>query len=289
MKSLSTVAIIAALTLPASGVFAQPTPDATRAAFDQIVGSVVRIRTIADLASEDVASRNGQEIEARPYSVDGSGVVVGSMEVDGRREYLILTNHHVADASNYVLEDGGSLRVNAANTLAAPRVKEESFLMHASVEEVSSADVRLVEIVRRVRGDMTLMRTDGIERELPVFGGEIGYREGEIEAGAAVLTSGFPWGGYQIAAMGQIVEVGYLHDLGLPHEDFIVDLPIEPGQSGGPLFLIEGDPELGEPITFRLIGLVHARDRERSYGVAYHGWQEALDEFPAELQSRMIR
>jgi hypothetical protein len=256
--------------------------------FEGVLKSVVRIRTIADLQLERGDRRRGSAAP-EPYSVDGSGVVIGEMMVDGRREYLILTNHHVADASNYVLEEGGYLRVNPKNTLAVPSVPEVSYLMRQSGDSITPDDVELVELVRRVRGDMTLMRTSGAVQPLTVFEGRIGYLPGEIEAGAPVVTSGYPWGGEQMAAAGEVLEIDHLHELGLPHEDFVVDLPVEPGQSGGPIFLIERGAGAGDQVTFRLIGLVHAKDRTRNYAVPYSLWSDSLDEFPLEIMERLVR
>ena len=136
---------------------------------------------------------------------------------------------------------------------------------------------------------MTLMRTSGANRELTVFEGMLGYTEGEIAPGVQVVTSGYPWGGGQIAAIGTILETDYPHELGLPHDDFVLDLPVEPGQSGGPIFLVERGPESTDAVQFRLIGLVHAKDQQRNYGVPYRLWDDSLDEFPAELQDRLIR
>ncbi|MQA91648.1 MAG: hypothetical protein GEU90_15725 [Gemmatimonas sp.] len=268
----------------------QSTDEAVLAQFQDLSESVVRIRTIADLEMERTDQSTGETRTAvRPYSVDGSGVVIGRIEVDGRAEYLILTNHHVADASNYVLEDGGYLRVNPANTLEVPSVPEVSYVIEQPGDSIGERDPALVEMVRRVRGDMTLMRTSGVTRELAVFEGQIGYREGEIEAGAPIVTSGYPWGGEQIIAAGTILETEYKHSLGLPHYDFVVDLPVKPGQSGGPIFLVEGDPSSPEGVRFRLIGLVHAKDGERNFAVRYDAWGESLNEFPADIQARLIR
>ncbi len=287
MKKLITTILVA--TIPAlspPGAAQQPDPGIP-ADFRAVEESIIRIRTSAELevTRSDPSSRD--EPATRPYSIDGSGVVVGEMLVDGRREYLILTNHHVADASNYVLEEGGYLRVNPENTLAVPSVEEQSFLMRSASDTVSEEDVQLIELVRHVRGDMTLMRTVGIDRELVVFTGPIGFAEGEIEVGAPVVTGGYPWGGERLVAAGSILELDYPHELGMPHGDFVLDLPVEPGQSGGPLFLVEENAE--GAVDFRLIGLIHARDRDRNYGVPYSLWAESLGDFPEPLRERLVR
>jgi len=281
---LVAIGLTIALVGGVSPLFAQA--EAATTELDRLMESVVRIRTIADLKTERHGHGESGAANA-PYTVDGSGVVIGEVMVDGRREYLILTNHHVADASNYVLEEGGYLRVNPANTLAVPSVPEVSYLMSQSGDSITADDVELVELVRRVRGDMTLMRTSGAVQPLTVFEGKIGYAPGEIGVGATIVTSGYPWGRERIVAFGEVREIDYLHKLGLPHEDFVVDVPVEPGQSGGPIFLVEGGE--GEEITYRLIGLVHAKDRERNYAVPYSLWTDSLDEFPPEVRERLVR
>lgn len=287
-RAIPAVALVVVTGLTAPHIEAQEALTGVPGDFKAVEESVIRIRTVAELETTRSDTRTGEERPGtRPYSIDGSGVVVGEIEIDGRREYLILTNHHVADASNYVLEEGGYLRVNPENTLAVPSVEEKSFLMRAPTQTISDEDVLLIELVRHVRGDMTLMRTVGVDRELTVFDGRIGYAAGEIAEGAAVVTSGFPWGAERLVAMGSIVEVYHAHDLGMPHRDFVVDLPVEPGQSGGPLFLMEED-EAGA-VEFRLIGLIHARDRERNYAVPYSLWEDALGDFPETLQERLVR
>ena len=288
-RTILTTTLLAGAVLPARPAVAQVTDAEAMQAFAPLLNAIVRIRTVADLEYSPADRKVGSEQpDSRPYSVDGTGVVVGTTLVNGRTEYLILTNHHVADASNYVMDDGGYLRVNPKNTQAVPRVAEESFLMAEQRDSILADDVRLVEVVRRVEGDMTLMRTDGATRALTVFEGDIGYVGDEIDPGAVVLTSGYPWGGKQIAAVGSVLEVDYPHELGMPHEDFVVDLPVEPGQSGGPIFLVEGGRAAGDPVTFRLIGLIHAKDRERNYGVPYELWHEVLPEFPRELEGRLV-
>lgn len=291
MNRIAPIALLAAvLIFPSTRVEAQASDPEVMAAFEPIAGSVIRIRTIADLEFNHTDRRTGEErMATRPYSVDGTGVVIGEMMVDGNREYLILTNHHVADASNYVLEDGGYLRVNPANTMAIPSVHEESYLMKGPSDAITEDDVELIEIVRLVRGDMTLMHTVGARRELPVFSGRIGYAEGEVLAGMPIVTGGYPYGGDKLMTEGTILAVDHPHDLGMPHEDFLLDARVEPGQSGGPVFLVEADPTMEGAVTFRLVGLIHARDRKNNYAVPYQLWLESLEDFPEVLQPRLVR
>jgi hypothetical protein len=274
------LAITAAMLTAPGTSSAQLLEDDVLTAYDRIASSVVRIRTVADLAANDP-----QPSPSRPYSVDGTGVVIGTMEVGGRTEYLILTNHHVADASVYVMEDDGYIRINLRNTMAIPRVPEESFLVEDEGDSFSASDIELVKLLRWVTGDMTLMRTAGATHELTVFDGRIGYPEDHVRPGDPIITSGFPYGREELTSLGEILEIDHRHDLGVPHDDFVIDIQVVPGQSGSPIFLIE-EGEEGDP-EFRLIGLVHARDGERNYAVKYRSWIDVLESFPEELHERM--
>jgi hypothetical protein len=273
--------LVLTLIVPVRSLDAQLSEERILSDFESIEQSVIRIRTVANLGLD-----GSQPATDTPYTVDGTGVVVGTLEVNGRTEYLVLTNHHVADASVYVMQEGGYLRMNPNNTMAIPSVPEESYLMMAATDSVSEGDVALIEMVRRVSGDMTLMRTIGANRELTVFEGVIGYEEGLVQAGDVIVIGGYPWGREKLIAVGEIMEVDFPHALGVPHEDFVLSTPVVPGQSGGPIFRIE---EGEDGVEFRLIGLVHARDGERNYGVTYRSWGEALDRFPESLQERMVR
>jgi S1-C subfamily serine protease len=287
MRAVITAGLAAILILPAQPLEAQALDERAQAEFQKIEGSIVRIRTISDL---DYTAGNEASPRAatNPHTVDGTGVVVGRMFVDGFLEYLILTNHHVAVASNYILEEDGYHRVNTTNTLAFPSVPEETYLLEEASEALSPTDIRLDALVLEVRGDMTLLRTVGANRDLTVFEGPIGYRDGEVSVGDVVLAGGYPYGKQRVVGLGRIVEMNHLHELGLPHEDMIISVPVHPGQSGGPVFQVRSDPQTGS-VEFRLVGLIHARDWQRSYAVPYRLWEGHLDAFPAALQDRLIR
>jgi hypothetical protein len=201
--------------------------------------------------------------------------------VDGRTEYLVLTNHHVADPSNYVVQDGRFFRENRNNTRAVPVVPEETYLTLSDDGTDSPDDIPLVEVSRDVRGDMTLLRTVGADRELPVFDGQIGFAPGEVLQGMQVITTGFPNGGRRMTDSGEIMELDRRHDLGPAHEDFVLSLPVEPGQSGSPVFVAHRIDRSGvSEVRFLLIGMLHAREKGTSYMVPTTLWQHALQVDP---------
>ena len=264
------------------------TGESIRRDYRAVDASVVRVRTIATLEQEIVDPSTGlASTLQRPLSVYGTGVVIGEVFVDGQWEYLVMTNHHVADVSNYVISDGRFLRENRHNTRAVPTAPEESYVVAEERDEIAEDDILLVEIARDPRGDMTILRTVGTRRRLTPFPGRIGYRPGEVVAGARVITSGFPHAEEKILAIGKVLEVDRLHALGQPHEDFVVDLPVERGQSGSPVFAVESGGE-GEETRFTLIGLLHASEKGEKFMVPYSLWRESLVGLPERLAQRLV-
>lgn len=285
MKGASIAVILTALNLALAGSAlpqsfqpADPLEPAIRNAYEAITASVVRLRTVASVELTVPDPSSGlRSVVKRPLSVHGSGVVIGRTEVDGRTEYLVLTNHHVADPSNYVVQEGRFLRENRNNTRAVPLMPEESFLTLSEDGEDSPDDIPLIEISRDVRGDMTLMRTVGATRELQPYTGRIGFEPGEVAEGMQVITTGYPNGGRRMTDSGEIMEVDRRHELGPPHDDFVLSVPVEHGQSGSPVFVahrVWGDQ--GEAVRFILIGMLHAREKGTSYMVPTSLWQHAL-------------
>lgn len=251
--------------------------------------SVVRIRTVADMqiATTDPLSGSPMQV-GRLVSVHGTGVVIGRVFAGGRWEYLILTNHHVADISNYLVQEGRFFRENKHNTRELPSVHEESYLIHGTGDEREPDDIRLLEVARNVKADMTLFRTAGADRTLTPFRGRIGAPQGQVKPTAPVITSGFPHARPKTTARGRIVEIHRRHDLGQPHHDDAVDLPLVPGLSGSPVFLVQVTQASGKTdVAFALIGLLHARDRHFQWMVPYASWKESLASVPGIDTARL--
>jgi hypothetical protein len=270
---------LAGAALPQNIEPVDPLEPAIRRAYEAVSASVVRLRTVAsvELTLPDPAS-GLRSVVKRPLSVHGSGVIVGTVEVDGRTEYLVLTNHHVADPTNYVVQEGRFLRENRNNTRAEPSMPEETFLALSEDGEDSPEDIPLIELARDVRGDMTLLRTVGATRTLVPFTGRIGFEPGAVAEGMQVITTGFPNGGRRMTDSGEIMDVDRRHDLGPPHDDFVLSLPVEHGQSGSPVFVAQRVREAGaEEVRFLLIGLLHAREKGTSYMVPTTLWEHALN------------
>ena len=81
---------------------------------------------------------------------------------------------------------------------------------------------------------------------------------------------------------GLTAQLDYLHDLGVPHVDYSVDTPLQPGQSGSPVFLIDmGHTGMEPEVRFSLIGLLHAQEKGAHLMVPYSLWAGALAALPS--------
>jgi len=250
--------------------------------FPQVAASVVCIRTLIHREFSGIDPHTGDIARFKaPVALHGTGIVIGSIRENGRTEYIILTNHHVADPSNYFEIDGRFLRERKDNHRGAPRLREASYLVDSSEDEYEADDILVVEIGRTAAGDAALLKTVGAQKPLAVFTGVIGFEDGAVEAGTPVMTAGFPIGGHRVIGRGELTAVDYYHELGIPHHDYAVNVPLRPGQSGSPVFAVELRPGNGEPeVVFTLIGLLHARDGGTPLVVPYPLWKELLNALP---------
>ncbi|HEX7088661.1 MAG TPA: serine protease [Longimicrobiales bacterium] len=247
--------------------------------FPQVAASVVCIRTLIQREFSGLDPHTGRMATFKaPVALHGTGIVIDSIRENGRTEYIILTNHHVADPSNYFEIEGRFLRERKDNHRSAPRLREASYLVDSSEDDYEADDILLVEIGRDAAGDAALLKTVGARRPLTVFAGVIGFEDGAIAAGTPVMTAGFPIGEHRVTGRGELTAVDYYHELGIPHHDYAVDLPLQPGQSGSPVFAVGLRPGNGEPeVVFTLIGLLHARNGGTPLVVPYPLWKELLD------------
>lgn len=277
-------AAVAAFFFPAGLAAAQEAvPDRlVRERYQAVAASVICIRTVVqrELAMVDPVSGLMGTIRS-PLAIQGTGVVIDSVMEGGRREYLILTNAHVADPGRY-LDLSGKFVTELKDRDRPVPVPHESFVVESWEDDEPADDIRLVEIARDPLADMALLETVHVPRALSVFPGVIGYPEHGVPAGGHVITSGFPVGGERmLTAEGTLESLFYVHRLGRTHVDFSTDLPLEPGQSGSPVFLVEEGRKGGErTVDFYLIGLLHARQSKQHLLVPYALWASTLVHAP---------
>lgn len=248
----------------------QPPPDSD---YQRVALSIVRIKTIAQVERPAPDPISGLPSTRRsPLVAYGTGIVIDSLRVDGRLEYVILTNYHVADLRILVKEYARKLEERRARASRAVAVESRSYVAFPADRDVREHVIRLVEIAHDESGDMALLRTVNADRALSVYPYEIGFRDGEVPIGASVITTGFTLGGRLITAQGVVTGVR-AHSLGVPHADFTLSVPVEPGQSGSPVFLIDHGPY---GVRYVLIGLLHAREHGEPFVVPYSLWRGTL-------------
>ncbi|HET9983372.1 MAG TPA: serine protease [Longimicrobiales bacterium] len=249
-----------------------------RERYEAIASSVICIRTVVERELAMVNPVSGLMGTIRsPVAIQGTGVVIDTVMANGRKEYLILTNAHVADPSRYLNLRGKFVTELKGKDRPVP-VPHESFVVDSWEDDQPGDDIRLVEIARDPAADMALLETVHAPRELSVFPGVIGYPENGVPPGGRVITSGFTVGGDRmITAEGTLTDLFYLHRLGQAHIDFSTDLPLEPGQSGSPVFLVlESRKDGVRAVDFYLIGLLHARQSDAHLLVPYALWASTL-------------
>ena len=252
---------------------------AVRAQYARVVGSIVCIRTIVERDLRLVVPQTGLMGNVKsPISLHGTGVVIDSVLVGGRTEYVILTNDHVANPSLYFDVHSRFFSVLKENAQAPPAdVQEALYIVDNSNDDDALDDIQLRVIARTPAGDAALLETVHAPRPLTVFHGAIGFPAAGVTPGAMVITSGFPFGDRLNTAFGRLLDLHRTHNLGIPHVDYSVDTPLEPGQSGSPVFLVT----LGRgEAKFSLIGLLHAREQGTHLMVPYSLWASTLATLP---------
>ncbi len=309
MAALAAVAALGAGTLEAQGTVAVGTAPAgrveeqrvavephlealVRQAYAGVAPSIVCVRTVVTRDLPMVVPETGlMGMVKSPIALHGTGVVIDSTVTDGgQTEYLILTNDHVAKPSLYFnVHERFLTELKQSASVASPDVEEKSYIVDSSNDDDPSDDIQLRVIARSPGGDVALMETVHTPRRLPVFRGRIGYGPDEVQAGALVITTGFPYGDRARTAFGRILNTHYQHKLGVPHVDYSVDTPLEPGQSGSPVFQVNvGREGMVPEVRFTLIGLLHARESGTHLMVPYPDWAGALASLPSHERTPWV-
>lgn len=249
-------------------------------AYDSVARSIVRLRTVAQV-ERPVTDRNSR-LPSRvtfPMTSDGIGIVVDIVYEAGRREYVILTNYHVANLNPFLEELTSQLKQKRVEAPPMSVLEERTYVIHGAGDEPGER-IRTVLVSRDLRGDMALLRTVGADRDLVVFPYDIGLPDAELQPRTPVVAGGFRAGEKGLVSWGTVTGIRH-HTLGLPHTDYTVSIPVEHGESGNPVFVIRGEDGVpGPDLRFVLVGLLHAQEEGVSYMVPFSAWQGALCETP---------
>lgn len=210
---------------------------------DEINPSVVCIRDKAMYEAKGIGDFSLKEKKvAWIQKGHGSGTIFKEVEHEGRREYLILTNYHVAYSKKII---GG-----------ARMLKQELFLVENEEDSFTDDDIALEKIANSPDNDMTILRTIGAP-ELPVAKMKMGLPK-ELNGDDRLFTSGFPLAENKIATEGQISSTTFYEAIvvPVPLEVYSANISIDSGQSGSPVAIPV--KENGKTV-FYCIGLVYAK------------------------------
>ena len=191
----------------------------------------------------------------------GTGTVIGTERVDGRDEYLVLTNNHVAWRPYFEsrVDEHGVLNYRM-------RAVSESDLSIVSDRYDDRRGATRLEIVARdVDSDAALLRTVNAPK-LNILPYRLGVdNPGSIVPGATIYTAGFPLAENHIFSPGALLSVDAVdtHLTQYPNTHFLATLPTDPGQSGSPVLMPLITTDQGRiVVTPALIGLIYAGSKE---------------------------
>jgi len=238
--------MVLALTPVAAGMPRAVAPGTLRQTEELVARSVVRINR------RTVYRVRGQVRQALNF---GTGVIVGEERIDGHREYLILSNEHVARNE----------RVAGENTL--------SIAGGFGVK----APIALETLEIDARRDQALLRTVHCDASFTVPDYVIGLPEGDAKE-AVAFTEGYGNGRFN-TLVGDIVSTRSKY-WGLRCYRF--DKPVGGGQSGAPLVVIGADRKL------YLAALIFCGDDEYTGATPLQPGKGVLRELEMELRAERL-
>lgn len=274
LRSISFAATVSAVFFVAFGLARTDAARGTvrvRACVDEpepVECAIVRIVTVADLEGGHAHGFRAFGGAFRsPLVAYGTGLIVGSTRVNGQQEYLVVSSHHVIDLNVYLSELRHQLAERGVDATSVATGASRSYILATGVDQLGDS-VRVIPVAVDERSDIVLLRTVEARRRMPVFSGELGLESDVAPVGSTVVSGGFTLDGRFLTGTGTITGVRD-HALGIPHVGYVLDVALEPGQSGSPVFL----ERQGRKI---LIGVLHARDGENRYAVPYSIWKGLL-------------
>jgi S1-C subfamily serine protease len=205
--------------------------------------------------------RSSATYECPSYGTDGSlrrarrKVVAHGTAFGFRRQgghTLVLTNEHVSD---WPAVTDGEHRVEDVPA-GCKRVASGLRIVDDESDAYERDDVPLTRVVTDPLLDMTVLRADGA---LPVLPWKIGRSAGLRERNVVDIR-GFPLGVLRVHNMGKVISTFDRHEeQGWDHDDFVIDAPLSPGNSGSPVLAVSC--RTGE---LELVGVYHARYTQAS-------------------------
>ncbi|MGH7546356.1 MAG: hypothetical protein ACREKI_09260, partial [Gemmatimonadota bacterium] len=136
----------------------------------------MRIQTVAQVDKPVTDPLTGLPSTRRsPLVAYGTGIVIDTAYVDGRLEYLILTNYHVTNL-NLILHDfARKLEERNVSATRFHAVESKSYLVFGSDPDRRAHRIRTQELLHDGTADIAILRTVDADWALTVFPHEIGF------------------------------------------------------------------------------------------------------------------
>jgi len=181
----------------------------------------------------------------------GTGVIIGEQQVHGHREYLLLSNEHVA--RNYHVNGDSTLFIVAGDGVRAP--------------------IPLEAVATDERRDQALLRTVGCEQRFVVPDFVIGPPPEGSERDSA-FTEGYGGGEFRTLRCGIVSTKARSWGL----RCYRIDVAVGGGQSGAPLVVIGADQRLYLP------ALVFSGNDQFTAATPLHPGKGVLQHLPEMLR-----
>ena len=171
----------------------------------------------------------------------GTGFVYDTEMVNGKKEYLILTNNHVAS--------NDAISVSGATVWTLD--KNDLFIVENTYDNDEKNATKLEVIAVDPDHDAAILRTINAEmgkQQFQVYKGKFGLPKATLGPKDELITFGFPYGRSKVEVTGAVSAMEYV-DVDVtayPNTAYLANIPIDPGQSGSPVFYFtkEGTPHM---------------------------------------------
>lgn len=232
----------------------------------QILDSTVCIRGVGYYDIADFDPITGTPITtARQVVYHGTGGALRSVTVNGKTEYLIVTNNHVSkpeDVNQHVFFENDKQRTVNWTTESLQRYRMR--IVDNAWDNDERDDIELEVVARDPDSDAALMRTVNTSRALKTFEPEFDF-EGKVRVGEKIFSVGFPHGRSKTLQTGTITNTEYLDWTLTPYFARVItaDIRIDGGQSGSPTYTVDYRLE-GDQIVASLKspGLIYGANAE---------------------------
>lgn len=234
-----------------------------RDCYKKVEDSVVCIRKRSFYDVQTFNRREESVMTVQQSVSHGTALVIDREIINGRTEYILLTNWHVGD-SERVVDSPDFFRAGRNYTVPLD-FRRTALFKHQKLSIVENEDDELADhdtleiIATDPDHDGALLRTVNISKPLSVHS----YMGGTLSLGDRVITSGYPQSQNFYTSKGRVTSVNVPEYTSENHQVKVcmVNIGIDHGQSGSPLFLIQ--PHY-EQFVFPLVGLIYGNSDDHT-------------------------